>query len=246
MINLLSFANCTSPSTHLLFVSTLSPPTSAYAASKRAAEQIISRSSFTNHSKATILRLGQLSGPVTRAVKGEWPKQEWLPATMEASKAMGLLPARLPGSRELRWIPVDVAGRVVAEIAEAVSIGAGSEGGCEDKVRCLDIANPKPTTWGNLLPHAVKTFGGEVIDLEEWVGNLVQRAESGWGKDLVAIRLLEWFKGYLGKGEDTGAADIDLGEACRMSRSLRELGPVTGEWMHLWLRQWGYEVNDDV
>ena len=153
---------------------------------------------------------------------------------------MGLLPARLPGSRELRWIPVDVASRVVTEIAEEASIGAGSEGGCEEEVRCLDIANPNPAEWGDLLPHAVKTLGGEVVDLDEWVGNLVQRAESGWGKNLVAIRLLEWFKGCVKKSEDRRAEDIDLGKACRMSRSLRELGPVTGEWMHLWLTQWGY------
>ena len=53
------------------------------------------------------------------------------------------------------------------------------------------------------------------------------------GRNYLAIRLLEWFRTCVEEGEGKGAEKLDLGKARRLSRSSRELEPVTGERIEL-------------
>ena len=52
---------------------------SGYGASKLVSELVLDAAAAKSGIRASICRVGQVAGPVTRGKKGEWNKQEWLP-----------------------------------------------------------------------------------------------------------------------------------------------------------------------
>ena len=79
-----------------------------YSESKLVAEHILHQASTTPKVNSTILRVCQIAGPLTE--KGKWNEDEWVPALVKTSKAMGCLPKDLP---DVDWIPVDRVASIV-------------------------------------------------------------------------------------------------------------------------------------
>ena len=117
-----------------------------YGQSKLVSERILveaARSEATAGLRVGILRVGQVAGPIDHIPNkrpeeedesgnsshvrghqepesllhgGQWNKKEWLPSLIGSCKHLGCIPADLGSMENIDWIPVDVLGRVMAEL----------------------------------------------------------------------------------------------------------------------------------
>ncbi|KAF9870587.1 hypothetical protein CkaCkLH20_11893 [Colletotrichum karsti] len=83
-----------------------------YGESKHVAERMISAAVTEAGLHGSILRVGQIAGPLA-ADGGEWHRTEWFPSLLQTSKAMGCLPDSMG---TIDWIPVDVLSDIIGDI----------------------------------------------------------------------------------------------------------------------------------
>ncbi|KAL8789313.1 MAG: hypothetical protein Q9213_001236 [Squamulea squamosa] len=99
-----------------------------YAQSKHIAERVLSNASKMAGIPTTVVRVGQVAGPVDASKKGGcWNKQEWLPSLIASSKYLHKIPDSLGPNDAIDWIPVDVLSGVLVELLEAPSTMAPSD-----------------------------------------------------------------------------------------------------------------------
>ncbi len=179
-----------------------------------------------------------------------WSKQEWLPSVLASSKHLGMLPDDVGGV--INWIPVDYCAQVVLELADhtfdlAENDAKGGKGG----VTYYHVVNPQNAEWSQLLPVVQQYFGPElpVVSLPEWVQALEQSvvvddstsSKAGAGDKNPAVKLLGWLTDLVReRAEGRGNVQLDTKETCKWSKEMRNMIPVNGKWMELWLRQWQF------
>ena len=66
-----------------------------YGQSKLLSERVLAHAAKVISLPATIIRVGQLGGPVLRGETGKWPEHEWVPSMIKSSATMGVLPKTL-------------------------------------------------------------------------------------------------------------------------------------------------------
>lgn len=211
----------------------LSQASGGYGESKTIASSLLERATKVCGISGTVVRLGQVAGPVNRN-EGCWNKQEWLPSLIESSKYLGMLPQNLPLLDEVDWIPVDVLADVLVELA----LSPERHQDRSSQLRYLNVANPAITSWSSLVPVVQTKLGKqtEVVSYTDWLIALKSSAE---GPRNPALKLLEFFKG-LQQGERDGSQQtrLDTTKAKSGSATLRKLGEVTPDMMNHWLQQW--------
>ena len=229
-----------------------------YSESKHVAEHLIARASRDCGISAAICRIGQIAGPVRHGVDGGcWPKREWIPSLIQSSIELKCFPRDLGALERVDWVPADVLGDVVSEMAMGVF---------GDGLQVLHAVNPKATEWGRLLEtvmdEVVKRTCVEVVPFGEWVEKLRQRVDAeglvgtveGKGKEgchdtLPAARLLSFFETEAAAVEEDSRkrkARCDTQLAQAQSETLRSLDAINPDWMALWMRQWRFaDCSDD-
>ena len=211
------------------------PQRMGYAESKHIAERLLHIAATDCNVPVSVCRVGQIAGPV-RGNEGMWNKREWLPSLVLSSRHLGVIPDSLGGLETVDWIPIDILANIIAELALQPSTALGPNGNTYHAV------NPSKTTWTALLPHVLAALGPTVhaIPLSDWVKTLRASAETAISEgDLAinpAIKLMDFYEGLL-SGESS-VASLETRETEKASRTLRDLGPVQGEWMAKWIEQW--------
>ena len=208
------------------------PQPMGYAESKHISERLLAIAGKVSNVPASVCRVGQVAGPV-HSEKGMWNRQEWFPTIVTSSAYLGLLPDSLM-AMGTEWIPVDVLAKVIVELLDPAD---GSE-----ITRVYHTLNPYSAEWRNLLPTVKEILGPKtrVVSYHQWVDALEQSADKteDVGKN-PAIKLLDFFKGleqHAGK-----STPLETKETAKASKTLAALGPVSPEWMTIWMRQWGFE-----
>ena len=199
-----------------------------YGESKHVSERILATAAERCGVKVDILRLGQVAGPIAPD-GGCWNRSEWFPSLIQTSKAMGCVPDAL---MDVDWIPADVLARIILDLAHRDHEG----------FQTYNLINPHNREWQTLVPSIQKVLGGEMVSLREWIDRL--KAVDGNDKAEVAmkpaLKILDWFSdveaGLVGGREGIKYATANGTSA---SGTMRELGPVSEEWMGHWLRQLG-------
>ncbi|KAL8732298.1 MAG: hypothetical protein Q9166_002870 [cf. Caloplaca sp. 2 TL-2023] len=88
-----------------------------YAQSKYVAERLLSNASSIAGIPTTVVRVGQVAGPITTHGIGDcWNKHEWLPCLVASSKHLGKIPRSIGPNDVIDWIPVDVLSHVLVEL----------------------------------------------------------------------------------------------------------------------------------
>ncbi len=87
-----------------------------YGQSKLVAERVCVKAAEECGLTSTVVRVGQVAGPVERGLKGQWTKGEWLPSLIRSSAYLGVVPETLGPMEEVDWVPVDVLGRAIGEL----------------------------------------------------------------------------------------------------------------------------------
>lgn len=212
------------------------PQGTGYGESKFISERILHVAAKEAGVPSTVCRVGQVAGPVSQ--NGVWNKQEWVPRLIASSKHLGKLPESLGGMDLVDWIPVDLLGRVIVELAShpASDTRVGAD--------VFHVVNPNQTGWSKLISTVARhlDLSGERIQsipLEKWVQAL---RESASKTDDVAVNpateLLEFFEDMLQASEKPTILDIQRAINC--SPPLAGVGPVQDEWMENWMRQWAF------
>ncbi|RYP68643.1 hypothetical protein DL769_005480 [Monosporascus sp. CRB-8-3] len=220
------------------------PEAMGYGQSKLVSERLLNAASREANIPTVVCRLGQVAGPTTAA--GIWPKQEWLPSLIASSKYLGKLPASLGRMETIDWIPVDVLGRSIVELATTTenSTMRASTSEKTGGAAVFHFVNPQRTTWANLLPAVMRRLDPakriETVSLGAWVDALRESASrSGDTLQNPAVKIHDFFES-LAREEGGDAIQLDTKNTARVSQTLASLGPVSEDWMENWMKQWAF------
>ena len=210
------------------------PQHMGYAESKHVAERLLGLASAESNIPISICRAGQVAGPICGSY-GMWNKQEWLPSLILSSKHLHVIPDSLGGMQDIDWIPIDLLSNIISELAiKSSTVG--------DLTTVYHTVNPSITTWTALLPYVQAELGPEVmvVPFVEWIKKLrATAASSTVAEDFSvnpALKLLDFYEGLL-ESESTPPR-LETVKTERESALLTEVGPVKGDWMKKWIRQW--------
>ena len=219
-----------------------------YGQSKLVAERLLCKSAREWGLVGSVLRVGQLAGPVEHGhTHGHWPTSEWVPSLIRSSLHLGVLPDTLGTLSGVDWIPVDLAARAIAELTMA-TVHRQKHG----QTQFYHVVNPGQRQWAEFTPTILDSPGSKTVGLTgfvDWVDLVKQsaRIDDGLDKGDVdenpAIRLLDYFsmiRNTLARYPRATATPLDTRQAVRSSPTLAQMRPVSGEWMALWLKQWQY------
>lgn len=211
------------------------PQNMGYAESKHISERLLARACTESNIPISICRVGQVAGPV-QGSQGMWSKQEWLPSLILSSKHLGVIPDSLGDMQDIDWIPIDLLSTIIYELAIRPSPSSSIP-------RVFHTVNPSVTTWAALLPDVQAELGPGVtiVPFAEWLKRLrASSASSTVAQDFSvnpALKLLDFYAGLLDSESIPPRLETERTEL--ESPLLTEVGPVKGDWMKKWIRQWG-------
>ena len=203
-----------------------------YGESKHVAECILNIATERSGVPVSVLRIGQIAGPVS--APGVWNRDEWFPSLIKTSQSLGYLPDNVPNAD---WIPVD---SLAATILDIVHCPATT-----DKTCTYNIVNPHATAWTALLDTVRKRLNPQiqVTELRDWI-KMLERIDITDTKELSAkpaVKILDFYRAFDEQREDRGGGlQFSTAHAIAASQTMAQLGPVSKDWMEMWLTQWGY------
>ncbi|KAJ4488386.1 hypothetical protein J3R30DRAFT_928355 [Lentinula aciculospora] len=172
-----------------------------YSQSKYTAERIIDVAVSEAGLNAVIIRGGQLSGS---SQNGYWNPREYIPSLFKTSSAIRAFPDQF---FESRWLPVNIAGEIVAKIA----LNSSSRG-------YYHLENPVSISWSylvNLLsghaPKTTKLTSVEPVPMSEWLRLIVQASQVKIADEIPAIKLMDFFRGIGENSSGEGENNVVLG-----------------------------------
>lgn len=213
------------------------PQNIGYAESKHISERLLGRACAESNIPISICRVGQVAGPV-QGSQGMWNKQEWLPSLILSSKYLGVIPGSLGVTKDIDWIPIDLLSGIIYKLATRPSPFSGLP-------KVYHTVNPNVTTWAALLPDVQAELGPKVtiVPFAEWVKRLrASSAASTVAQDFSvnpALKLLDFYEGLL--DPESTPPRLETVKTELESPLLTKVGPVKGNWMKKWIRQW--ELN---
>ncbi|KAF4122906.1 Acyl-CoA synthetase (AMP-forming)/AMP-acid ligase II [Geosmithia morbida] len=214
-----------------------SPHAAGYGQSKFVSERILDIAAKEAGVPAYFCRVGQIAGPTTKA--GIWPEKEWVPSMVRSSKFLGKIPETLGGVDLVDWVPVDLLGRAIVELA------TGPDSSKEGAV-AHHAVNSKTTTWRELAPIVQKAISTkdkpvQLVPYAEWVKTVRDSVSTTDMTLNPAAKLADFFQSLSYEVEDP--MTLDMTKTCAASKTLSNLEAVKDEWMINWVRQWGLDED---
>ncbi|KAG7091816.1 putative NRPS-like protein biosynthetic cluster [Marasmius oreades] len=166
-----------------------------YSESKWVAEHIIARATSSTGLRASIIRVGQLSG----GLNGSWMTKEWLPSLIHASALMKCIP---DDDRVVSWIPLHVAGKAVVDLLGSSAPPPGDS----DNLAIFHLIHPKPVPWTTLARSFSQKLGASLVPYPEWLRSLEESSTRPGSESLNAVTILDFYKSVSKK--------TDLKEGC--------------------------------
>ncbi|PSS05229.1 male sterility protein-domain-containing protein [Coniella lustricola] len=225
-----------------------------YTISKWATEQICAAAATSSLSSSppnglgtvSIIRLGQICGDTKH---GMWNPKEAVPRCLAAGYTIGFIPATASHDETLRWLPSDVTGAAIADIAllDQISTAASAAAMKIPSVAVYHIENSKTCRWhGDVLAalrrHGMTDF--KTLPWHEWAERLAQSDSNVLRNP--PYRLLRFYQ-MAAAGREVRAADgadanvrlaLDTTQACRVSPRLAEGTVLDDALFGKFLRYW--------
>ncbi|PVH91878.1 NRPS-like enzyme [Periconia macrospinosa] len=205
-----------------------------YAESKAVAEQLLAAAARSGYINASIIRIGQIAGPIGEDNGGKWNEHEWFPLLLKTSKALGKIPDASMLDK-IDWVPIDIIASVILDLSLLQN---------QQTLQVYHLVNPSPKTWSELLP-AIQAYIGnaEAVSMQEWVSKL-EKVDTNDSDAVVAkpaVKILDFFRD-MQSSKYIGANDVEFStkNAEAASSKLKQLGPVRAEWIRRWMKDWGF------
>jgi thioester reductase-like protein len=203
-----------------------------YAESKAVAEQILAAAVKSGHINASIVRIGQIAGPINEENGRKWNEHEWFPLLLKTSKALGKIPDASMLDK-IDWVPVDILAFFVLRLTWLQN---------QNALQVYHVVNPSLETWAELLPATQASIGNpEAVSMREWVSELenVDMNDPDAVSAKPAVKILDFIRS-MRDSKSIGAKDMKYStmNAEAVSLELKQLGPVRTEWIQRWIREW--------
>ena len=199
-----------------------------YAQSKYVAERVLGIANQRSGVPVTILRIGQIAGPVKSP--GIWPEKEWFPSSMKTSIPTGTLPSTLP---DIDWIPIDLLSSIIVEVMHNI---------LASNVNVLNLVNPSPIEWSHFLPLIAKRYSNKLrtVYLPEWITTLRKLASPSREEidEKPALLIFDFFEILAAQQAYPNKGAYETSSLMRLSETSAGLRPVSETWMETWLDQW--------
>lgn len=210
-----------------------------YAQSKQISEMLLDRASQRYQVPSTVCRVGQITGPV-QLQQGRWNDSEWFPSLIRTSIYLGKLPASLGSMGRMDWIPVDNLAKTVVEVLLEDGSRTGRDSPMasdKENAQFVHLLNPHEADWQEILPHVQNSLDKklQVVAYEEWLSDLQASAERTPDEANPAVKLIDFFE----ENRHALKPKFSTINSQEMSKTLENLRPVNGNWMELWMKQWG-------
>ncbi|KZT58724.1 acetyl-CoA synthetase-like protein [Calocera cornea HHB12733] len=203
-----------------------------YGESKWVAERVLLAAASRRGLRATIWRVGQLSGST---VNGAWNTTDWVPIMVQSGLALGALPS-LPKA-VVEWVPVDEAARAIVD-----SVHAPPKDG--EDARYLHLIHPRPNNWDTIFGALAKHLEVPLVPSADWLAKLEHASESATPRTISrvpALKLLEFFhRAFGGTHSEHQETQYDTTQAQRVSGTLRAvaLRPLGEQDVRRWMAYW--------
>ncbi|KAJ4394813.1 hypothetical protein N0V93_004033 [Gnomoniopsis smithogilvyi] len=228
------------------------PPTlaaalpSGYAESKAVAEHILAAAAKKSGIDASILRVGQIAGPVGPGNSAKWNETEWFPLMLKTAKNT----CKIPNGNalgDIDWVPVDLLASIIWELSSAPPQPVTANGDEHGSLKIFHLVNPTRRPWAELLSVAKSALGGveplEEVSMKNWVADLEDTDLSN--KVAVAsrpaVKIVDFF---ISVGDRQGVtiskgAGFSTERVRTSSKLIGHLSPVKDEWLLKWIKDWG-------
>ena len=204
-----------------------SPIGNGYGESKYLAERLLSTVAPRFGIKAKIIRLGQIAAPLH--AHGAWNAQEWFPRLINSSFILRTLPESIP-ALAVDWVPVDILGIVIEELLLHNQ---------QQPVQVYQPYNSTPIGWESVCSAVANTLSSasgseevKTVPYAQWLELVRAAVRQEQRQQLPAAPLLDWFEGI---AKEKVTKRWDNTNAVQASRTLRDLGPVTGVMLSKWV-----------
>ena len=206
-----------------------------YAQSKYVSELMLAMAAEKTGLQVSILRAGQICGPLN--VPGPiWNQTDWFPSLVKTSRELCCWPDSFGDLEDVNWICADLLADAILNIihSNTMSPAAG----------VFHLSNPKAVPWVDLLPVMEKHAGGAaIVPYADWVKKLkaVSLSREAWEK-FPALKIRDFFEMMTEKGKGMSFATnaFKTSNACRASKTMREMEPISGEMVDKWLEGWKF------
>lgn len=162
------------------------------------------------------------------------------------------MPSTLGYSDLINWIPVDILGNIIVELAAVAERHQGPKNGFHEidvepdkTVPVFHAVNPEFSMWADLLPTVHNSLAGSsmrVVPWGEWVDALSESQHATTSVEQnPGLKLLDFFESL--KCDADAALTLsrpDTDRAEMKSGILAGLKPVGAAWMEIWLKQWAF------
>lgn len=123
-----------------------------YAQSKWVAEQILASAATKAQIPVRIARLGQVCGDT---MEGLWNPSEAIPTIVRTAVTQGVLPGGdvddVDDDEELQWLPANVAGQAIVEVALCADADVAAD--ADQLLQVFNLVNSTPLFWNTLLSN---------------------------------------------------------------------------------------------
>lgn len=241
------------------------PGPNGYSESKYVAEHIIDYAAQTvcYGPSLAFTRVGQIAGAANHS--GIWNKDEWFPSMIISSVKIGAFPESLgPTFDRVDWVPIDLLADILVELA--LKRGQSAARCTATDTQHADVFHPlnsHTTTWTALRAIVLDEVTSktkrpmEVVPLRAWIAKVRKEAESafenGENADNVtleaalrsnpAAKLVDFYEDLIAS-EKVSANQLEFSETLKLSKAMRELEPIKGEWVRKWIREWFAPATD--
>ncbi|KZT08698.1 L-aminoadipate-semialdehyde dehydrogenase [Laetiporus sulphureus 93-53] len=194
-----------------------------YGRSKWVVEKLCERAAQDTSISIGVLRIGQLVGDTENGV---WNETEAWPLMFKSAKATGVLP-RLDDKPQ--WLPVDTAGRAIAEIVTQVE---------RPKAAVYHIVNPNTTASWDTVLTGLKQAGVEfeAVNGTEWLDRLEQSDADGERNP--AIKLLPYYRNRFGSASKREPIKFSVDKTSKVAPSIANAPLLSEELVGKWVKHW--------
>ena len=180
-----------------------------------------------------------------------------------SSAYLNVFPKTFPSRDHIDWLPVDKLSKILIEILSSASHPSDGrklrdEDGSNSPDRAgavgtkvYHVVNPQATSWSaDFANDVLDVYPGtrvQPLEFEEWVEKLKASAEEAEDDEDIdvernpAIRLVDFYSDAIGATK--GQRILPANASTEASKTLRELGPLSRDWLDNWMVQWNLKAT---